>query len=131
MYGRCPRDILSFTLKWRVATNRLHETACWRRLSKFGCGLLGRKQDRAVGVGSLEGWQAMNFVRHTFLIATAVLVLTFWTASPSLAQSSAADELIKRVEELYQAGKYAEAIPPACPLSEVLLPHGACYRRGS
>src|SRR5580704_8615216 len=55
----------------------------------------------------------MNSVRHIFLIAAAVLVLTFWAASPSLAQSRAADELNRRVDEFYQAGRYAEAIPLA------------------
>jgi CHAT domain-containing protein/Tfp pilus assembly protein PilF len=55
----------------------------------------------------------MNSVRHIFLIATAVLALTFWFAPPSFAQSSEVDELNKRVIELYQAGKYAEAIPLA------------------
>jgi tetratricopeptide (TPR) repeat protein len=55
----------------------------------------------------------MNSVRHIFLIATAVLVLTFWFTPPSLAQSSAANELSRRVSELYQAGRYAEAIPLA------------------
>jgi hypothetical protein len=34
----------------------------------------------------------MNAVRHIFLIATAVLVLTFWFAPASLAQSSAFPE---------------------------------------
>jgi tetratricopeptide (TPR) repeat protein len=55
----------------------------------------------------------MNSVRHIFRITAAVLVLTLWFAPPSLARSSAADELIKRVIELYQAGRYAEAIPLA------------------
>jgi hypothetical protein len=44
-------------------------------------------------------------------LATAVLVLTLWAPSLALAQSSAADELNKRVNELYRAGRYAEAIP--------------------
>ena len=55
----------------------------------------------------------MNSVRHIFLIATAVLVLTFSAAPPSLAQSSAADELNQSVIELYRAGRYAEAVPLA------------------
>ena len=58
---------------------------------------------------SQKPWfNAMNSVRHIFLIATAVLVLTFCPAPPSFAQSSAADELTKRIIELYQAGKYAD-----------------------
>src|SRR5580658_3420397 len=60
-----------------------------------------------------QGVNAMNSVRHIFLIATAALVLTFCAASLALAQSSAADELNQRVVELYQAGRYAEAIPLA------------------
>jgi CHAT domain-containing protein/tetratricopeptide (TPR) repeat protein len=55
----------------------------------------------------------MNSIRHIFLIATAVLALTCGFAAPSLAQSRAADELNKRIHELSQAGKYAEAIPLA------------------
>ena len=69
----------------------------------------------------------MNSVRRIFLIATAVFVLTFWFAPPSIAQWSptipprqpflpdrrTADELNKRVIELYGAGRYAEAIPLA------------------
>jgi hypothetical protein len=39
-----------------------------------------------------EGAIAMNSVRHIFLIATAVLVLTFWFAPASLGQSSAFPE---------------------------------------
>src|SRR6202050_5268929 len=54
----------------------------------------------------------MNSVRHIFLIA-AVLALTCGFAASSLAQSRAADELNKRIHELSQAGKYAEAIPLA------------------
>ncbi len=53
----------------------------------------------------------MNFVRQIFLIATAVLVLTFLPASLAHTQSRKADELNRRVEELYQAGRYAEAVP--------------------
>src|ERR1700683_3702022 len=41
------------------------------------------------------------------------LVLTFWSAAPTLAHPSAADELTKTVIELYRAGRYAEAIPLA------------------
>src|SRR5580700_11430318 len=55
----------------------------------------------------------MNSVRHIFLIVTAALVLTLGFAPPSLAQSRKADELSRRVIELYQAGRYAEAIPLA------------------
>src|SRR5579862_1629698 len=55
----------------------------------------------------------MNSVRHIFLIATAVLVLMFWIAPPSLAQSRKADELYQKVIELFQAGQYAEAVPVA------------------
>ena len=55
----------------------------------------------------------MNCVRYVFLIAPAILVLLFWSASQPLAQSSATDELNKRVIELYRAGKFAEAIPLA------------------
>ena len=55
----------------------------------------------------------MNSVKHIFLIVTAALMLTCWFAPPSLAQSSPADELTKRVNELLQAGRYAEAIPLA------------------
>jgi CHAT domain-containing protein/tetratricopeptide (TPR) repeat protein len=53
----------------------------------------------------------MNFVRQIFLIATAVLVLTFLPASLAHTQSRKADELNRRVIELYRAGRYAEAIP--------------------
>jgi CHAT domain-containing protein/tetratricopeptide (TPR) repeat protein len=55
----------------------------------------------------------MNSVRHIFLIAAAAFVLTFSAASLALAQSRAADQLINRYNELYQAGRYAEAIPLA------------------
>jgi CHAT domain-containing protein len=55
----------------------------------------------------------VNCVRYVFLIAPAILVLLFWSASQPLAQSSATDELNKRVIELYRAGKFAEAIPLA------------------
>jgi tetratricopeptide (TPR) repeat protein/CHAT domain-containing protein len=53
----------------------------------------------------------MNFVRQIFLIATAVLVLTFLQASLAHTESRKADELNRRVVELYRAGRYAEAIP--------------------
>jgi hypothetical protein len=65
-FFRVPRDMLSFTPEMGVATNRLYETACWRRLSKFGYGLLGRKQHRAVGVGSLEGRQCDELRQANF-----------------------------------------------------------------
>jgi hypothetical protein len=75
--------------------------------------LQGRKQAGRSASVRWDGGNAMNSVRHIFLIATAVLVLTFWFAPPSLAQSSAADELNKSVIELNQAGRYAEAVPLA------------------
>ena len=55
----------------------------------------------------------MNSVRHIFLIVTGVLVLTFCAASLAHARSTKADELNKRVIELYRAGRYTEAIPLA------------------
>jgi tetratricopeptide (TPR) repeat protein len=73
--------------------------------------LQGRVQDWAVGVRPLGGDNAMNSVKRIFLIATAVLVLTFLPASLAHAQSHKADELNRRVIELYRAGRYAEAIP--------------------
>ena len=55
----------------------------------------------------------MNSFRHIFLIATPILVLTFWLSSQPFAQTSEADELSKKVVELYRAGKFAEAVPLA------------------
>ena len=49
------------------------------------------------------GAHAMNSGRHIFLIATAVLLQTFWFAPSSLAQSSEVDELSQRVNELDRA----------------------------
>ncbi len=55
----------------------------------------------------------MNSVKHSLLIAVAMLALLFGSASQAVAQSSTADELNKKIIELYQAGKFAEAVPLA------------------
>jgi tetratricopeptide (TPR) repeat protein len=47
------------------------------------------------------------------LIAVAILALLFGPVSLARAQSSTADDLNKRVIELYRAGKFAEAVPLA------------------
>ena len=55
----------------------------------------------------------MNSVKHSLLIAVAILALLFGPASQAVAQSITADELNKKVIELYQAGKFADAVPLA------------------
>lgn len=55
----------------------------------------------------------MNSVKHSLLMAVTMLALLFGPASPARAQSSTADELNKKVIELYQAGKFADAVPLA------------------
>jgi tetratricopeptide (TPR) repeat protein/CHAT domain-containing protein len=55
---------------------------------------------------------AMKSIRSLFFIA-AVFALVFFPASLAHAQSSEAQELNKKVVELYQAGRYDEAIPLA------------------
>ena len=55
----------------------------------------------------------MNCLKRHCLVAAASLALAYWFVSPSIAQSGKAVELEKRVVALYQAGKYAEAIPLA------------------
>jgi CHAT domain-containing protein/tetratricopeptide (TPR) repeat protein len=55
----------------------------------------------------------VNSVKHSLLIALAMLALLFGSASQAVAQSSTADELNKKIIELYQAGKFAEAVPLA------------------
>jgi tetratricopeptide (TPR) repeat protein len=60
-----------------------------------------------------EGVNLVNSVKHSLLIAVAILALLFGPASQAVAQSSAADELNKKVVELYREGKFAEAVPLA------------------
>jgi tetratricopeptide (TPR) repeat protein len=60
-----------------------------------------------------EGANLVNSVKHSLLIAVAILALLFGLASRARAQSSTADDLNKRVIELYRAGKFAEAVPLA------------------
>ena len=60
-----------------------------------------------------EGVNLVTSVKHSLLIAVAILALLFGPASLARAQSSAEDDLNKRVIELYRAGKFAEAIPLA------------------
>jgi tetratricopeptide (TPR) repeat protein len=55
----------------------------------------------------------MNRLQRAIVVIAAGFILICWFALPSLAQSSAADELSKRVTELYREGKFAEAIPLA------------------
>src|ERR1700683_4360274 len=55
----------------------------------------------------------MNSVRHFCWIASAVFALGLCPASLAHAQSNKADELNQRVDELYRAGRFAEAIPLA------------------
>jgi hypothetical protein len=62
---------------------------------------------------SPEGITVVNSVKHSLLLAVAILALLFGPASQVVAQSSTADELNKKVNELYRAGKFAEAIPLA------------------
>ncbi len=59
-----------------------------------------------------EAVNLVNSVKHSLLIAVAILALLF---GPSLAraQSSTADDLNKGVIELYRAGKFAQAVPLA------------------
>jgi CHAT domain-containing protein/Tfp pilus assembly protein PilF len=55
----------------------------------------------------------MNRWQRRCLLIAASLALACSLVSPSIAQTGKADQLSKRVEGLYQAGKYAEAIPLA------------------
>jgi CHAT domain-containing protein/tetratricopeptide (TPR) repeat protein len=55
----------------------------------------------------------MKSIRHICLIIAPVFALTLCSASLAHAQSNKANELNKRVIELENAGKYAEAIPLA------------------
>jgi hypothetical protein len=80
----------------------------------------GRRQGQSAGIGiirmtcsSAARGIPVNCVKYVFLIAPAILVLLFGSASQPLAQSSATEELNKRVIELYQAGKFGEAVPLA------------------
>ncbi len=55
----------------------------------------------------------MNSGKYRLVIAAALLTLTLWPASLAIAQSNRADELDQRINELYRAGRFAEAIPLA------------------
>jgi len=55
----------------------------------------------------------MNRLQRHLLIAAAAVALVFFCATSSMAQPADADALEKKVAALYQAGKYAEAIPLA------------------
>src|ERR1700682_5310312 len=59
----------------------------------------------------------MSALKRSCLIFAATLALSFASVFPSVAQSDESEVLHKQVIELYQAGKYADAIP----LSERLL----------
>jgi tetratricopeptide (TPR) repeat protein len=60
-----------------------------------------------------EGVNLVNSIKHSLLIAVAILALLCGPASLARAQSSTADDLNKRFIELYRAGKFAEAVPLA------------------
>jgi CHAT domain-containing protein/Tfp pilus assembly protein PilF len=55
----------------------------------------------------------MKSIRHLFLVSGIVLAFALFLISFACAQSSEADGLTKRAIELYQEGKYAEAVPLA------------------
>jgi len=55
----------------------------------------------------------MNSSKYRLLIAAVFFALTLWPAALAIAQSNKADELNRRINELYQAGQFAEAIPLA------------------
>jgi CHAT domain-containing protein/Tfp pilus assembly protein PilF len=55
----------------------------------------------------------MISIRHFCLIVAAIFALTLCPASPSMGQADEAAQVNRRVIELYQAGRYAEAIPLA------------------
>jgi hypothetical protein len=55
----------------------------------------------------------MNYLKHPCLVIAVNLALTWWFISPSIAQLAEAEKLNEKVHALYQAGKYAEAIPLA------------------
>lgn len=55
----------------------------------------------------------MSYAKRFFLTLSAIIVLTLGLASATFAQLRKADELNKKISELYQAGKFAEAIPLA------------------
>ena len=52
-------------------------------------------------------------MKHPCLVIAVNLALTWWFISPSIAQLAEAEKLNEKVHALYQAGKYAEAIPLA------------------
>jgi tetratricopeptide (TPR) repeat protein/CHAT domain-containing protein len=56
---------------------------------------------------------ARKFLQRHCLVVLASLALSCWSISPSIAQVGEAEKLEKRVAELFQAGKYSEAIPLA------------------
>ena len=55
----------------------------------------------------------MNRLQRPFALLAASLMLLCCFASPSIGQPNDAEEFHKQAEALYQAGKYAEAIPLA------------------
>lgn len=61
----------------------------------------------------------MKSVKRAFLIVAAVLALSCVTALPSAAQSNDIDALNKKITELSQEKKYAEAIPLAQRVLEI------------
>ena len=56
---------------------------------------------------------AINRLQRPFALLAASLMLLCCFASPSIGQPNDAEEFHKQAEALYQAGKYAEAIPLA------------------
>jgi CHAT domain-containing protein/Tfp pilus assembly protein PilF len=55
----------------------------------------------------------MKTARRIGFILAALLTVISFTGAPAIAQEDEATALTRQVEELYRAGKYAEAMPPA------------------
>ena len=67
----------------------------------------------------------MTDLRRLCLVVAAGLALVCGFVSPSRAQSGDVEELNKQVIALYQAGKYAEAVPLAQQVLAITPPAGA------
>jgi tetratricopeptide (TPR) repeat protein len=61
----------------------------------------------------------MNSGKYRVLIAAALFALALWPTSFAIAQTNEAAELNQTIDELYQAGRYAEAIPLALKVLDI------------